>query len=113
MNCPNCGEKICSGMICNDGGSIFCEHCKINFHTCLGGKIKYGLPGPVMCPTCKMNCPNCDGKLTSRITLNDGGSIFCQHCKATFHICMNGIIKYGSPGPSLCSFCNVEKLLEN
>lgn len=48
--CPNC-NKLTGNMILNDGGSRHCEHCKRNFHLCRG-KVKYGSPGPVMCPEC-------------------------------------------------------------
>ncbi len=52
-----------------------------------------------------MDCPNCNKIINSQIIVNDGGSKFCEHCKSIFHKCSGDIIKYGSPGPSMCDFC--------
>jgi hypothetical protein len=113
MNCPNCDKKICSNTIVHDGGSLLCEHCNIKFHFCINNNVKYGSPGPSMCRLCMgiKKCPNCNKKICSAIIVNDGGSILCEHCKITFHICLNNIIKYGSPGPSICTFCQVAQIL--
>jgi len=48
--CPECQQIIHT--IVNDGGSMSCSDCGIIFHYC-NGKIKYGSPGPSMCPDCK------------------------------------------------------------
>ena len=51
MNCPNCKKEASSTL--NDGGSSACGYCKIVFHKCVGGRIKYDSPGPSLCPICK------------------------------------------------------------
>ena len=52
-------------------------------------------------------CPKCSESI-SNITANDGGSKYCSECKLTFHWC-NDIVRYGSPGPSMCQYCKGKK----
>ena len=54
MNCPRCLKPVSNGIICNDGGSNHCNNCKLNFHFCANGTVKYGSPGPLMCTDCKI-----------------------------------------------------------
>lgn len=60
-----------------------------------------------------MSCPECKSrgfnKPDNYIMINDGGSKECSSCKRIYHICC-GKVKYGSPGPNLCKYCNPDKL---
>lgn len=60
-------------------------------------------------------CPQCGFKdnSSSRLQAEDGGSNVCKKCQVLWHRCSewkNGIetkvIRYGSPGPSLCPKCS-------
>ncbi len=51
--CPRCHKQEFDTLI--DGGSQCCKECRIVFHKCAGGDIKYGSPGPDMCDVCRPN----------------------------------------------------------
>lgn len=53
MKCPKCLKEV-DNSICQDGGSRHCSNCEIKFHYC-SETVKYGSPGPGICPDCK-NC---------------------------------------------------------
>ena len=110
MECPSCKKEIRSVMYTQDGGSRGCEHCGIKFHKCVGGVIKYGSPGPSMCPFCRYTiCPKCNNQTFAHNFTKDGSTI-CQHCKINFHSCLGNTIKFGSPGPSNCAFCPLKEI---
>lgn len=57
-------------------------------------------------------CPKCQNvgiksQSDLNIIANDGGSRHCNGCKRLYHRCIDGV-KYGSPGPLMCSFCRDE-----
>jgi hypothetical protein len=50
-------------------------------------------------------CPACHEAFDPKILLKDGGSNICPACKVTFHVCVEGAIRFGSPGPAMCQYC--------
>ena len=59
-SCPSCRYTICpkcnnqtNPRVTTEDRSIICQHCKINFHHCLG-TIKFGSPGPETCVFCPL-----------------------------------------------------------
>ena len=106
MDCPNCKKEV--HCMANDGGSKVCLDCKIIFHKCIQGIIKFGSPGPSMCPFCQyVICPNCNNQ-TNAHNITKDGSITCQKCKTRFHKCLGDTIKFGSP--DICPFCPLKEI---
>ena len=70
-----------------------------NTYTCQG---KYSVLGTThitlrLLTMLEFTCPKCAELVIPFVTLNDGGSTFCQKCKTNCHRCTDGSGGYGSP----------------